>query len=140
MHRRALPVVLLLVVAPGAMAAAGGAAHRRAGEPASALAADASNAILGKWKDEDYGAIVEVTRQGEVFTGRILSTPLEGVKPGTVTFRGLRYARGDDEWVGRVYAPNRDSTYDATWRIDEGQLAMKVTFGPFWKTVMWSRP
>jgi uncharacterized protein (DUF2147 family) len=95
--------------------------------------------IVGRWKDEDHGAIVEVKEAGGVFTGRIISTPLEGVKPGTSVFRRLKYDDKEKAWVGKVYAPRRDSEYNATWRIKGTVMKMKVTFGPLWKTVRWDR-
>jgi len=98
-----------------------------------------SRAIVGKWKDEDHGAIVRVTEKNGTFTGAIVSTPLKGVKAGTLVFRGLHYEKSKKRWVGEVYAPRRNSVYDATWRIDAGVLKMKVTFGPLWKTVEWTR-
>ena len=104
------------------------------------LTKDPATELLGRWKDDDYGGIVEVTESAGVFTGRMIRTPLKGVKPGTHIFRGLKYFPEKNAWKGRVYAPRRDSTYDVTLTIKGSVMKMKVTFGPLWKTVMWRRP
>lgn len=95
--------------------------------------------ILGRWKDEEYGSVVEVMETGGVFTGRTVSTPMNRVAPGTPIFRELKFEATQQNWVGKVYAPKRDKIYDATYRIEGGVLLMKVTFGPLWKNLKWVR-
>ncbi len=97
----------------------------------------ASSKILGCWKDEDQGAVVEVTQKNGVFVGRLISTPHREVKLGIAIFRGLKFDAAENRWVGRVYAPRRDSTYNATFQVKGNILKMKVTFGLLWKNVKW---
>lgn len=106
---------------------------------ASPLGERSSQGILGRWQDEEHGAVVEVSEDAGTFTGRIVSTPLPGVKKGLTVFVGLKFEAKKDHWIGEVYAPRRNKKYRATYRVEGRVLSMKVTFGPLWKTVRWFR-
>ena len=132
--------------------------------------ADGPDDVLGLWVTANGKAHVEITKQGDVYDGRIvwLKEPLYpaddkqgmGGKPkvdrnnpdkslqsqpiiGLMLVRGFRYA-GDNVWSdGTIYDPENGKIYSCKMTLMmDGSLRVRgyVGFSLFGRTEIWTRP
>lgn len=132
--------------------------------------ADSPDGVLGLWVTADGKARIEITRQGDVYDGRIvwLKEPLYaaddeqgmGGKPkvdrnnldktlqsqpiiGLKLVQGFKYA-GDNVWSGgTIYDPESGKTYSCKMTLMmDGSLRVRgyVGISLFGRTEIWTRP
>jgi uncharacterized protein (DUF2147 family) len=135
-----------------------------------AAGAEEGDAILGSWLTENGKAMVEISREGDLYQGRIswLKEPLypeddekgmgglpkvdrENPDPdlrdrpilGMPFVTGFRYA-GKGEWKeGRIYDPEEGKTYKSKMRLEEdGILKVRGFIGIslLGRNTNWTRP
>jgi uncharacterized protein (DUF2147 family) len=113
-------------------------------------------AVQGNWLTEPKDGIIQITRNGEIYEGRIIG----GNEPGkldanspdlakrTLTLRGqliihdMKYD-GDGEWSGgTIYDPKSGSTYKCKLQLrSDGTLKVRgyIGFSLIGKTQIWTR-
>jgi uncharacterized protein (DUF2147 family) len=127
---------------------------------ALAMAAAASpEGVLGKWKTETRGGIVEITRCGTSICGKLLSSDGIAANPGlkdsqnkdeSLRNRPLKgiallsgaFQYGGGAWKGgSIYKADNGKTYEATISaIDANTLAVKgCIMAPLCNTQKWTR-
>ncbi len=112
--------------------------------------------IEGRWLTEDKSGVIEITKVGDLFEGRVVGGEkkgdgLDAKNPdpalrsrelmGLVILRNLK--KDDDEFTGgEVYDPNSGHTYKAKARIqDDGTLKLRGFIGIslFGRNEIWTR-
>lgn len=82
-----------------------------ASETESVEATEATEAkdahILGYWQRGEGEAIIEVRRDGDVYTGVIVSSDKRPETVGIEVFRDLRFNQEEGAWHGRAYSIKR---------------------------------
>lgn len=123
----------------------------------AALAQD----VVGKWKLEDGSAIVEVYRQGDVFSGKIVwlknptkadgSPTVDELNPdaklrsrkvlGLNMLSGLK-KKGDEYAGGSIYDPGNGKTYNCSMKVEGDVLKVRGSLdkrGLIGRTMDWFR-
>lgn len=99
-----------------------------------------SDSIVGKWKDADEGAVVQIENKGTYYEGVVVENPEHPEVVSTTIFKNLVYDSTDGVWKGQVYSVKRQKDYDAEIQMsDANNFSMKVKAGLGSKTVGWSR-
>lgn len=112
--------------------------------------------IEGQWLTEDRSGVIEITKVGERFEGRVVGGEKKGegldVKNpdpalrsrelmGLVILKNLK-KEGDEFTDGEVYDPNTGNTYKAKARLlEDGSLKLRGYIGIslFGRNEIWSR-
>jgi len=112
--------------------------------------------IQGNWLTEPKDGIIQITREGDVFEGRIVGGNERGkldtnnpdpakrnvVLRGQVIMHGLKYD-GDGQWSGgTIYDPKSGSTYKCKLELRaDGTLKVRgyIGFALIGKTQIWTR-
>ena len=123
--------------------------------PASA---QQGSSIAGRWRTDDGKAVITVapcTTGGAALCGRIsrflVPEPAGGARDGNNPDRTLRsrslmgvqvlsnLARDGQRWTGRGYSPEEGRHFNATVRVEGGQLNVRGCVAVFCRTVVWTR-
>ena len=123
--------------------------------PASA---QQGSSIAGRWRTDDGKAVITVapcTTGGAALCGRIsrflVPEPAGGARDGNNPDRALRsrslmgvqvlsnLARDGQRWTGRGYSPEEGRHFNATVRVEGGQLNVRGCVAVFCRTVVWTR-
>lgn len=117
---------------------------------------DAQVAIQGNWLTEPKDGIIQITRNGDVYEGRIVGGNDKGkldtnnpdpakrslTLRGQVIMQGLKYD-GDGQWSGgTIYDPKGGSTYKCKLELrPDGTLKVRgyIGFSLLGKTQIWTR-
>ncbi|MEM9177082.1 MAG: DUF2147 domain-containing protein [Myxococcota bacterium] len=90
------------------------------------------DALLGRYWNPDRSRQVEITREGEIYVGRVIwEAREEGDEShlGREIIRGFRYA-GKGEWTdGEVVAPEGGRVYRGRLWLEDGDLMMRGFVG-----------
>lgn len=117
-----------------------------------------SQDILGKWKTDDGTAIVEVYKDGDAYSGRIvwLAEPVgadgQPTKDALNPDKSLRSRpvmglnllsdlkpKGNKYEGGTIYDPASGKTYRCSMFLEDGVLKVRGHVGPFHRTMDWIR-
>ena len=123
--------------------------------PASA---QQGSSIAGRWRTDDGKAVITIapcTTGGAALCGRIsrflVPEPAGGARDGNNPDRTLRsrslmgvqvlsnLARDGQRWTGRGYSPEEGRHFNATVRVEGGQLNVRGCVAVFCRTVVWTR-
>ncbi len=123
--------------------------------PASA---QQGSSIAGRWRTDDGKAVITIapcTTGGAALCGRIsrflVPEPTGGARDGNNPDRALRarslmgvqvlsnLARDGQRWTGRGYSPEEGRHFNATVRVEGGQLNVRGCVAVFCRTVVWTR-
>jgi len=63
-----------------------------------------SNSLVGKWKDPDAPAIVQIANKGAYYEGVVVENADNPALVSTVVFKNLVYDGSDGIWKGTVYS------------------------------------
>ncbi|ATQ44158.1 DUF2147 domain-containing protein [Caulobacter mirabilis] len=129
-----------------------------AGTPAVASSQDPATPLIGRWKTERQGGVVEIHRCGEALCGRVVDgAPLRtnpdqrDVRNGNAALRsrkvmGLRVLEnltgGPTEWKGGpVYDPDSGDrgTSSRITLVSRDVIKLKGCVGPICRTQTWTR-
>jgi len=124
----------------------------------SVYAQDAGNNITGIWLNEERSAKIEISKDGDSYSGKIIWLAEETEKNGkplvdkknpdpkkrTQPILGLNILSGleysDDEWRGTIYAPKAGQFADCSIKLKGmDKMQIKVSKGFFSKTKIWTR-
>lgn len=109
--------------------------------PVTAAAQDiTSESIVGKWKDPDEGAVVQMENKGGYCEGAIVEDAQHPDGVSTKIFKNLVYDSEKGIWKGQVYSVKKKKDYDVEIKMtDDASFTMKVKAGIVSKTIVWSR-
>jgi len=109
--------------------------------PVTAAAQDiTSESIVGKWKDPDEGAVVQMENKGGYYEGAIVEDAQHPDGVSTKIFKNLVYDSEKGIWKGQVYSVKKKKDYDVEIKMtDDASFTMKVKAGIVSKTIVWSR-
>jgi len=104
---------------------------------AGALNADS---IVGKWKDPDGPAVVQIENKGGYYEGAIVENAENPDVVSTVVFKNLVYNGADGIWEGTVYSIKKSKDFDVKIRMDTANnFTMTVKAGLGSKKLDWAR-
>ena len=101
------------------------------------LSLAAQSPLDGTWQTGEDNTLVEVTEQGGVATGKLLSSDNPKAKVGTEILQ--KFSLVDGVWTGSIYAVKRGKVYPATITPSADTLDIKVSAGMMKKKVAWTR-
>lgn len=99
-----------------------------------------ADSIVGKWKDPDGPAVVQIENKGGYYEGVIVENAENPDIVSTVVFKNLVYDAADSVWNGTVYSIKKSKDFDAEIRMDSGDnftLTVKAGLGS--KKIEWAR-
>lgn len=118
-----------------------------------------SDAIIGKWLNEEKDGTVEIYKQGNQYFGKIIwmergadtideKNPDANLKNrklmGTNILQDFVFDVGDKQWQdGTIYDPKKGKTYSCLmWFNDNGSLSIRgyIGFSMLGRTTVWTRP
>lgn len=121
-------------------------------------AAQDGGSIAGRWRTDDGKAVITIapcTTGSATLCGRIsrflVPEPAGGARDGNNPDRSLRarslmgvqvfssLAREGQRWTGRGYSPEEGRHFNATVRVQNGQLNVRGCVAVFCRTVVWTR-
>ncbi len=118
----------------------------------SLSAQDKADRVLGKWLNEDGDAHVEITKEGDTYSGKLVwlkfpidddtgkpkldkKNPDDALKTrpilGLEMLSGFTYDSDDEEWTdGEIYDPKSGKTYSCYMAFDsDGKLKIRGYIG-----------
>jgi len=99
-----------------------------------------SDSIVGKWKEPDEGAVVQIENKGAYYEGVLVESPAHPEGVSTVIFKNLVYDGTDGVWKGQVYSVEKKKDYNVEIKMsDTSAFTMKAKAGIVSKTVVWTR-
>lgn len=99
-----------------------------------------SDSIVGKWKDPDAPAIVQITDKGGYYEGVVVESSDNPAVVSTVVFKNLVYDGSDGIWKGTVYSIKRDKDFDARISMEtDSNFLLTVKAGLASKKFEWAR-
>lgn len=99
-----------------------------------------ADSIVGKWKDPDGPAVVQIENKGGYYEGVVVENTEKPDVVSTVVFKNLVYDTADIVWNGTVYSIKKSKDFDAKIRMDSGDnftLTVKAGLGS--KKFEWAR-
>ncbi|MGH7848751.1 MAG: DUF2147 domain-containing protein [Thermodesulfobacteriota bacterium] len=99
-----------------------------------------ADSIVGKWKDPDGTAIVQIESKGGYYEGVIVEDAENPDVVSTIVFKNLVYDAADSVWNGTVYSIKKSKDFNAKIRMDSGDnftLTVKAGLGS--KKIDWAR-
>ncbi|HVY55415.1 MAG TPA: DUF2147 domain-containing protein [Thermodesulfobacteriota bacterium] len=99
-----------------------------------------SDSIVGKWKDPDAPAIVQITNKGGYYEGVVVENPDNPAVVSTVVFKNLVYDGSDGVWKGTVFSLKKNKDFDAKISMENSSsflLTVKAGLGS--KKFEWTR-
>ncbi|MGD9652889.1 MAG: DUF2147 domain-containing protein [Candidatus Dadabacteria bacterium] len=111
------------------------------GGPLSAADQDiTADSIVGKWKEPDEDAVVQIENKGAYYEGAVVESPSHPDGVSTMIFKNLVYNGAKGVWKGQVYSIERKKDYDVEIKMsDTSMFTMKAKAGLLSKTIEWSR-
>jgi uncharacterized protein (DUF2147 family) len=103
----------------------------------SPLSLAAEGTLDGTWQTGEDNSLVEVTEQGGVSTGKLVSSDNPKAKIGTEILRNFKLV--DGVWTGTLYAAKRGKLYPATITPSADTLSINVSAGMMTKKVSWTK-
>jgi uncharacterized protein (DUF2147 family) len=104
---------------------------------AGALSGDS---IIGKWKDPDGSAVVQIVNKGGYYEGVVAENAENPGSVSTVVFKNLVYNGADNVWEGTVYSIKKEKDFDAKISMETGgNFTLTVKAGLGSKKFEWSR-
>ncbi len=97
----------------------------------------AQTAPTGVWNTGEDNTLVEITKVGGSYVGKLISSDNPDAKIGNLLLKDLKSVGG--EWKGQLYAPNRGAWYEATVEAKGDRLVIKVGSGFMSKTIEWAK-
>lgn len=99
-----------------------------------------ADSIVGKWKDPDGPAVVQIENKGGYYEGVIVENTGNPDIVSTVVFKNLVYDAADSVWNGTVYSIKKSKDFDAKIRMDTANnFTMTVKAGLGSKKLDWAR-
>lgn len=99
-----------------------------------------SDSIVGKWKDPDAPAIVQITNKGGYYEGVVIENSDNPAVVSTVVFKNLVYDGSGAIWKGTVYSVKRDKDFDARISMEtDSNFLLTVKAGLGSKKFEWAR-
>ena len=99
-----------------------------------------ADSIVGKWKDPDGTAVVQIGSKGGYYEGVIVE---DADNPGVVSaviFKNLVYDVADSIWEGTVYSIKKSKDFNAKIRMDStDNFTLTVKAGLGSKKIDWVR-
>jgi uncharacterized protein (DUF2147 family) len=107
----------------------------------SSVAEDISaDSIVGKWKEPDDDAVVQIENKGTYYEGAVVEAPSHPEGVSTVIFKNLVYDATDGVWKGQVYSIEKKKDYNVEIKMsDPASFTMKAKAGILSKTIVWTR-
>ncbi len=99
-----------------------------------------ADGIVGKWKDPDGTAIVQIESKGGYYEGVVVEDAENPDVVSTIVFKNLVYDAADSVWNGTVYSIKKSKDFNAKIRMDSGDnftLTVKAGLGS--KKIDWAR-
>ncbi len=99
-----------------------------------------ADSIVGKWKDPDGTAVVQIESKGGYYEGVVVEDAQHPGVVSTIIFKNLVYDTADGVWNGTVYSIKKSKDFDAEIRMDSGNnftLTVKAGLGS--KKIDWAR-
>lgn len=98
-----------------------------------------SDSIVGKWKEPDDDAVVQIENKGAYYEGAIVEAPAHPEGISTVIFKNLVYDGTDGVWKGQVYSIEKKKDYNVEIKMsDPASFTMKAKAGIVSKTIVWT--
>ena len=99
-----------------------------------------ADSIVGKWKEPDEDAVVQIENKGAYYEGAVVESPSHPDGVSTTIFKNLVYDGAKGVWKGRVYSIERKKDYNVEIKMsDPAAFTMKAKAGIISKTIVWSR-
>lgn len=99
-----------------------------------------SDSIVGKWKEPDDDAVVQIENKGTYYEGAVVEAPSHPEGVSTVIFKNLVYDATDGVWKGQVYSIEKKKDYNVEIKMsDPASFTMKAKAGILSKTIVWTR-
>ncbi|MCI0482024.1 MAG: DUF2147 domain-containing protein [Candidatus Dadabacteria bacterium] len=99
-----------------------------------------ADSIVGKWKDPDGPAVVQIENKGGYYEGAIVENTENPDAVSTVVFKNLVYNGADSIWEGIVYSIKKSKDFDVKIRMDTANnFTMTVKAGLGSKKLDWAR-
>lgn len=99
-----------------------------------------SDSIVGKWKDPDNPAIVQITNKSGYYEGVVVENTDNPALVSTVVFKNLVYDSSEGVWEGTVYSVKKNKDFDAKISMENSSnftLTVKAGLGS--KKFEWAR-
>jgi uncharacterized protein (DUF2147 family) len=93
--------------------------------------------LSGVWNAGEDNTRIETYQKDGAWFGKILSSDNSKAKVGTDILLG--FTEADGVWTGKMFAPKRDKTVDATIQSAADELTITVSVGLIKKTLTWTR-
>jgi uncharacterized protein (DUF2147 family) len=99
-----------------------------------------SDSLVGKWKDPDNPAIVQIANKGGYYEGVVVENTDNPALVSTVVFKNLVYDSSEGIWEGTVYSVKKNKDFDAKIRMENsGNFTLTVKAGLGSKKFEWAR-
>lgn len=99
-----------------------------------------ADSIVGKWKDPDGPAVVQIENKGGYYEGVIVENAENPEIVSTAVFKNLVYNGADSIWEGTVYSIKKGKDFDVKIRMDTANnFTMTVKAGLGSKKLDWAR-
>lgn len=99
-----------------------------------------ADSIVGKWKDPDGPAVVQIENKGGYYEGVIVENTENPGVVSTVVFKNLVYNSADGVWEGTVYSIKKSKDFNVKIQMnDSGNFTMTVKAGLGSKKLDWAR-
>lgn len=111
------------------------------GGPLSSAAQDiTADSIVGKWKDPDDGAVVQIENEGAYYEGALVEDAQHPDGVSMKIFKNLVFDSEKGMWKGQVYSVKKKKDYNVEIKMsDPATFTMKAKAGIISKTIEWSR-
>ncbi len=96
-----------------------------------------SNSVTGTWKSAKENTLIKIAKEADEYSGIIVSSDDNEVKPGTKIIKDIRYKK--DKWEGKIYAPKRNEWYNIELNPIDNKLVITVYVGFISKKIEWEK-
>lgn len=97
----------------------------------------AQESILGTWLTGEDNDKVEIAQSGDDVTGKLIASDNPKATIGMEILTGLKL--DDGKWTGKLYAPRKHKTFDATFVRTGSTLSIDVSAGMMSKKLTWNQ-
>jgi uncharacterized protein (DUF2147 family) len=97
----------------------------------------AQSDIRGTWNTGEQNTLVEIGQEGESYTGKVISSNNDKLKPGTLLIKDVKLKK--NKWKGQLYAPKKGEWYKAEFTNKGNILEIVLSVGFMSKTVEWTK-
>lgn len=103
----------------------------------SAINMNAQQPVSGIWDTGKNNTKVEITQANNSYRGKVISSDSNKTKTGNQLIKDIKLV--DGVWKGKLYNPNKEKWYDATFSKKNDELHIVVDAGMMSKTVKWKK-